>query len=278
MTADVLLSDVAAQRDLDATEARHLIDGMRADVATLGERVTTAYLGRAWVALGYESWDAMTDAEFPGARLRIPREQRAEQVQSLRSAGLSTRAIASALGVNKDTVRRDLPTGANAPDEPGTVRSLDGRERPASQPPRPAPAPVVPLADAVARYPELEHYANRPEKAAALANALDRYDDTERTMRREVLGKRIAAEQAGRMNTPDDTAPEAVWHAEQIFTSANTTARVISQHGSAGSFAEALHHTDPLLAQTWQEQFRDLAATCAAIADACTNTTLRRIK
>jgi len=278
VTADVLLSDVAAQRDLDATEARHLIDGMRADVATLGERVTTAYLGRAWVALGYESWDAMTDAEFPGARLRIPREQRAEQVQSLRAAGLSTRAIGSALGVNDRTVRRDLPSAANAADEPATVRSLDGRTRPATQPPRPAPAPPVPLADAVARYPELDHYADRPEKVAALANALDRYDDTERTMRREVLGKRIAAEQAGRMNRPDDTAPEAVWHAEQMFASANATARLISQHGTAASFAEALHHTDPLLTQTWQEQFRDLAATCAAIADACTTTTLRRIK
>ncbi len=281
MTADVLLSDVAAQRDLDATEARHLIDRMRADVATLGERVTTAYLGRAWVALGYESWDAMTDAEFPGARLRIPREQRSEQVQSLRAAGLSTRAIGSALGVHHDTVASDIKAatvGNPTVDSPTTVRSLDGRNRPAAQPPRPAPAPVVPLADAVARYPELEHYANRPEKAAALANALDRYDDTERTMRREVLGKRIAAEQAGRMNTPDDTAPEAVWHAEQMFASANATARLISQHGTAASFAEALHHTDPLLTQTWQEQFRDLAATCAAIADACTTTTLRRIK
>jgi len=146
VTADVLLADVAAQRDLDATEARYLIDGMRADVATLGERVTTAYLGRAWVALGYESWDAMTDAEFEGARLRIPREQRAEQVQSLRSAGLSTRAIGSVLGVDHKTVVNDLrSTGESSPvDLSTTVRSLDGRDRPASQPPRPVAEPLPP--------------------------------------------------------------------------------------------------------------------------------------
>ncbi len=64
------------------------------------------------------------------------------------------------------------------------------------------------LADAVTRYPELQHYADdRPEKAVRLAAALDGYSDTERQMRREVLGKRIAAEREGRMpaRAPDLT-------------------------------------------------------------------------
>lgn len=122
--------------DLDATEARALIDGMRRDVADLGERITTAYLGRAWIALGYPSWDRLCEAEFDGARLRLPREDRAEQVQSLRSAGLSTRAIGSALGVDPSTVRADLASAGNPPVE--TVQSLDGRTRPATQPARPA--------------------------------------------------------------------------------------------------------------------------------------------
>ncbi len=148
MSVDRLLSDVVQQRDLNEMEARRLVDGMRADVADLGERIATAYIGRAWIALGYASWDDLCDAEFDGARLRIPREQRAEQVQSLRAAGLSTRAIGSALGVGKSTVERDLAT---VPDGPVEVQSLDGRTRPSTQPARPQSSP--PAATAIADQP-----------------------------------------------------------------------------------------------------------------------------
>lgn len=64
MTADLLLSTVVQQRDLNEVEARALVDGIRVDVTDLGERIGTAYLGRAWVALGYPSWDALCEAEF----------------------------------------------------------------------------------------------------------------------------------------------------------------------------------------------------------------------
>lgn len=146
MSADAPLAAVVAERDLNEVEARGLVDGMKADVADLGERLGIAYTGRAWVALGYGSWDAMCDAEFPGARLRLPREQRAEQVQSLAAMGLSTRAIGSALGVHHDTVASDLKkatVGNPTVARPSTVQSLDGRTRPASQPPRPEPVHVV---------------------------------------------------------------------------------------------------------------------------------------
>lgn len=141
MTADVLLADVVQQRDLNEVEARALIDGMRVDVAGIDVRIKIAFHGRAWVSLGYSTWDAMCEAEFDGARLRIPREDRAEQVQSLRSAGLSTRAIGSALGLPKSTVADDLATArSRTVEQPTEVRSLDGRTRPATKPPRP-PAP-----------------------------------------------------------------------------------------------------------------------------------------
>lgn len=109
------------------------------------------------------------------------------------------------------------------------MRDARERLRPASPAAVPADPPQETVADAIARYPELEHYADRPEKAVALACALDRYGDTERTMRRDVLGQRIAAEQAGRMPSGADCEREAVWHAEQMFASANANA-----HGCSG--------------------------------------------
>lgn len=139
---DLLLADIVKTRALNQQEARGLVDSIKADITDVGERIATAYLGRSWTALGYADWDAMCDAEFDGARLRVPREQRVGQVQSLRAAGLSTRAIGSALGVNNATVARDLASVANATDEPVAVQSLDGRTRPATQPQRPA-APVT---------------------------------------------------------------------------------------------------------------------------------------
>jgi hypothetical protein len=48
-----------------------------------------------------------------------PREDRAETVQSLRSAGLSVRAIASATGDSKSSIQRELspvPDGTSEPE------------------------------------------------------------------------------------------------------------------------------------------------------------------
>lgn len=73
--------------------------------------------------------------------------ERADVVSQLRKAKLSTRAIAKAVGVGKDTVRRDLAVGAIAP--PDAVTGTDGKSYPATQPFRPrlphayhAPAPA----------------------------------------------------------------------------------------------------------------------------------------
>jgi len=52
--------------------------------------VKQAYTERAWDALGYASWDEYCTREFGTSRLRLPREERAEVVASLRESGLST--------------------------------------------------------------------------------------------------------------------------------------------------------------------------------------------
>ena len=146
---DVLLSDVVQRRALNSEEARGLVDSIRADVADLSERITTAYLGRAWLALGYPNWDTLCEAEFDGARLRVPREQRAEQVQSLAAAGLSVRAIASVTGVSVGTVHGDL---AGVQDRtPAAPRvGQDGKTYAPTQPPRTTPPPATPTRPALA--------------------------------------------------------------------------------------------------------------------------------
>lgn len=119
MTAEVALAD-----------ARARIDRIKTLVGAAREDIIEAYRQRDWITLGYESWDAMCVAEFAGARIALPVDDRRELVADLRGEGMSTRAIGSAIGVNHATVVRDVAaTGADAPVD--TVTSLDGRQRPA---------------------------------------------------------------------------------------------------------------------------------------------------
>lgn len=101
----------AALAVLNATDARALTDRIKVGVEAVWELIKRAYTERAWDALGYSSWDDYCTREFGTSRLRLPREERAEVVASLRESGLSQRAIASATGLSQDTVRRDLTAG-----------------------------------------------------------------------------------------------------------------------------------------------------------------------
>lgn len=78
-------------------------------------------------------------------RRHLDEEQRRAVVADLRREGHSERAIAGALGVSKTTVHRDIEhasTGPGGPVQPERVKSLDGKERPATRPaPKPAHAP-----------------------------------------------------------------------------------------------------------------------------------------
>jgi transposase-like protein len=117
-------------------QARALTDRIKIAVEGTWQLIREAYTSRTWAVLGYDTWDAYCTAEFGETRLKLPREERQEVVASLRDSGLSTRAIASATGLARNTVMRDL-----AQSEPvETVLSLDGRPRPAS---RPTPDPHV---------------------------------------------------------------------------------------------------------------------------------------
>lgn len=75
-----------------------------------------------------------SSAEFGAVRLQLPREARSETVRSLRDAGLSTRAIAAATGVNDKTVRNDLAGGEFSPPAPAPIVGTDGKRYNATRP------------------------------------------------------------------------------------------------------------------------------------------------
>lgn len=137
--------------------ARSITQEIRDHLKVSWGLIAHAYEIRIWEPLGYDSWDAYLAGEFGAAPLRVPREQRPEIVSSLRQHGLSTRAIAGAMGIDQSTVSR-TPTDADASvDPPARVQSLDGRSRPATQPLRPRPEPTPALTDKLAaRRPEPE--------------------------------------------------------------------------------------------------------------------------
>lgn len=103
---------------ITADDARRLTDRIKVAVEATWQLIVEAYESRAWAALGYSSWDDYCLREFGASRLRLPREDRQEVVASLTDAGLSTRAIASATGLNRRTVMKDQrQVVQNAPPE-----------------------------------------------------------------------------------------------------------------------------------------------------------------
>lgn len=134
MSADLLPAPA-----LDIEQARALTDQIRVGVEAVWELIKQAYLHRAWATLGYSSWDEYCDQEFKTSRLRLPREERADVVCSLRESGMSAKSIASAIGVNRQTVTNDLAKNSKSPTSP--VVGADGRTYTRKPKPRPATEP-----------------------------------------------------------------------------------------------------------------------------------------
>ncbi len=129
-----MISPASASAGLSSVDARELTDRIRLGAEAVWELVKQAYVSRAWSVLGYDSWDDYCTREFGNTRLQVPREERSEVVASMREIGMSTRAIAAAVGVDHATVSRELSGGANA--TPVPVTGVDGKTY---QPRLPAP-------------------------------------------------------------------------------------------------------------------------------------------
>lgn len=133
-TGEIVEGEVV-EPGLTATEARDLTDEIRQTLRAGHELIIRAFKGRAWIALGYKTWDDYCAGEFNEARMvRLMPEQRREIVADLRRAGMGTKAIGSALGVSHETARTDIQElGRQGVDLPDRIQSLDGIERPAER-------------------------------------------------------------------------------------------------------------------------------------------------
>jgi hypothetical protein len=119
--------------DITEQEARSLVEQVRSDIETLQVTIRALYGGRAWLALGYESWADLCRAELPTIHDTADHTDiRSGLYVRLRIDGLSNRAIASATGTSEATVRRRLAAATASNDAvelPATITGIDGRER-----------------------------------------------------------------------------------------------------------------------------------------------------
>ncbi|WP_319460067.1 helix-turn-helix domain-containing protein [Micromonospora sp. RTP1Z1] len=139
MTGDVA-ELIPSTEPIARARAARIREGIHNYLETLAE-IALAWERRDWQVLGYADWQAYVDGEFGAERLKLPTEHRQKAVAELRLAGMSQRAIGTALGVDAATVTRDLRGVADA--TPAEVRGVDGKTYAAT---RPAPAPAAPAA------------------------------------------------------------------------------------------------------------------------------------
>lgn len=161
--------------DEDAVAAaRRLTDRIKVAMEGTWQLIQEAYLTRAWSSLGYVSWDAYCAAEFPSAKLRLPREERQEVVASMRESGMSLRAISSATGVSPATAMRDARVSDETPSE---VTGVDGKTY---QPQQTTVADHAPMETVT---PTVTQPKRKPLPAAFDDAALDLGKSTERLAR-----------------------------------------------------------------------------------------------
>ncbi|PZG04854.1 hypothetical protein C1I95_33040 [Micromonospora craterilacus] len=142
MTADVVELTERSTEQAARARADRIRQGLRDYLETVQE-FALAFERCDWQVLGYPTWQDYLDGEYGADRLRVPEVHRRAAVATLRQVGMSTRAIGAALGVSKDTAAREVATvAAETDDLPATVRSLDGRERPATRPARSTPVVI----------------------------------------------------------------------------------------------------------------------------------------
>jgi hypothetical protein len=127
-----------------------------------------AYQGRIWLQLGYASWEAYCAERLSGFMPALDRGARRDAVVELRGAGMSTRAIGSALGVTDITVRRDLEASATNVAVEAPITGVNGKSYAPSRPepasrPEPSRNPFQPPTVTPAETPDEAHLRRTSE-------------------------------------------------------------------------------------------------------------------
>ena len=112
----------------------------------LADLITDGFAGRVWIPLGYESWAELCESDLIAVP-RLPLDRRRDLVGALRAEGLSTRAIGAAIGVSRNTVKKDISQVGQI-DPPDAVTGTDGKTY--------KPKPKPDLAESLAQLADLE--------------------------------------------------------------------------------------------------------------------------
>jgi hypothetical protein len=123
------MSAITAPAPLDVARVRRTIAQLREHLAAAVQLLGELYDGRAWVALGLPSWEALCAQELPELGQLLSAAERRSLVVDLRARGLSLRAAAAPAGVSAATAKTWTD---DAGVQLATVTSLDGRIRPGS--------------------------------------------------------------------------------------------------------------------------------------------------
>lgn len=149
---DHIAAEIVPTLDRPAAERldrriRLLVGTINDNIAKLHELVQEAKTGAVHVALGFPSWTAYLADAFT-IDVRLERGARAELVGYLNGEGMSQRAIADVVGVDRKTVRKDIAEQVGEkgpPDNLAPVIGLDGK--------RYQPKPASPNASQPRRKP-----------------------------------------------------------------------------------------------------------------------------
>jgi SAM-dependent methyltransferase len=150
------------------------------------EEIAEALRLKAWVPLGYGSWEAMTEARGWEFNPRTSTD-RAALAKVMRESGMSYRAIGKLVGASHMSVMRDTAPVTNV--TPAEVAGTDGKSYPAT---RPKAAELV---------DELAPDDTYPGEAEAIADELD--DDATPEDIGEAIDEAIESREPAPITKPD---------------------------------------------------------------------------
>lgn len=190
-----VLSEVHATDVCDRITA--IVAKLNTGLGDLVDHIHYAYVGRAWIALGFGSWDELVEAKGWDLRPSTGTD-RAALAYAFREKGMSLRAIGKVMQSSKDSVARNLATVSDetVPDLPDEIVGLDGKVRPATR----TIADVVDdrIAEAVADLDDPE------DRAVAARHAIDEIrDEIRETGTLAPTQDEIAAAEPWTPNKPD---------------------------------------------------------------------------